>query len=295
MNYYHFNIGDYAGKTRHLSWDEDMAYRRLLDAYYASEAPLPADRSKIYRLVGAQSKKQKNSVDAVLEEFFDECADGWRNSRCDEEIAKAAEKKGKASQSARTRWEAEKALRDALASQSVGNADAMRTHSEGNAPSPSPSPNIRGDEKEPARDADKAFEGTLRKAAGWENHPNPKLAITGEIQALVDSGADLELDVLPVIRAKAPKCRHPNWRFFVEDIAEQRDRRMAAGSLKTSPTPAAGNTHGSHRAPPARDTFAVLEQSLAEQRARAAGEAGRGSEGSEDDRHQIPRIRQGTA
>ncbi len=47
MNYYPFHIGDYAKKTRHLSWDEDMAYRRLIDAYYLHEGPLPADKRKI--------------------------------------------------------------------------------------------------------------------------------------------------------------------------------------------------------------------------------------------------------
>jgi len=34
MHYYQFNIGDYASHTRHLSDLEDLAYRRLLDAYY---------------------------------------------------------------------------------------------------------------------------------------------------------------------------------------------------------------------------------------------------------------------
>ena len=32
MNYYPFHIGDYLSATRHLSWDEDHAYRRLLES-----------------------------------------------------------------------------------------------------------------------------------------------------------------------------------------------------------------------------------------------------------------------
>lgn len=92
MNFYAFNIGDYAGATRHLSWDEDMAYRRMLDAYYSREAPLPLDRRQVYRLVGASEDRQRGAVDAVLVEFFEERATGWHNSRADEEIAKAGEK-----------------------------------------------------------------------------------------------------------------------------------------------------------------------------------------------------------
>ena len=95
MNFYPFNIGDYAGKTRHLTWDEDMAYRRLLDVYYSNEQPLPADKRQVYRLAGAQTTKQKQAVDTVLNEFFDKVPEGFRNARCDEEIAKAAIKREK--------------------------------------------------------------------------------------------------------------------------------------------------------------------------------------------------------
>jgi len=46
MHYFNFNIGDYASHTRHLSLMEDLAYRRLIDAYYLAEKPFtgtPAD------------------------------------------------------------------------------------------------------------------------------------------------------------------------------------------------------------------------------------------------------------
>ena len=31
------HIGDYLSATRHLSWEEDAAFRRLLDTYYSTE------------------------------------------------------------------------------------------------------------------------------------------------------------------------------------------------------------------------------------------------------------------
>ena len=86
MNYYPFHIGDYASATRHLSWDEDAAYRRLLDTYYSSEKALPADLRAVCRLVLATTEAQREAVRVVLEEFFTMTADGWVNGRADAEI-----------------------------------------------------------------------------------------------------------------------------------------------------------------------------------------------------------------
>lgn len=91
MNFYKHHIGDYATATAHLSWDEDMAYRRLLQVYYQHEKPIPLDKRAIYRLVRAQTKAQREAVDVVLAEFFDPQDDGWHNERADEEIAEANE------------------------------------------------------------------------------------------------------------------------------------------------------------------------------------------------------------
>ena len=43
VNYYPFNLGDYAAHTGHLEPMEDLAYRRLLDVYYMREEALPSD------------------------------------------------------------------------------------------------------------------------------------------------------------------------------------------------------------------------------------------------------------
>jgi len=92
VNYYPFHIGDYLSATRHLSWDEDAAYRRLLDVCYTSEKPLPLDRKRIYRLVLAASKSQREAVDSVLAEFFVETPDGYAQERVLEELRSMREK-----------------------------------------------------------------------------------------------------------------------------------------------------------------------------------------------------------
>lgn len=86
MNFYAFHIGDYASATRHLSWEEDCAYRRLLDVYYTREEPLPDDLRAICRLVVASTPDQRQAVEVVLHEFFHQTEAGWISPRADREI-----------------------------------------------------------------------------------------------------------------------------------------------------------------------------------------------------------------
>lgn len=135
MNYYEHHLGDYMRDTAHLSLLEDGAYRRLMDAYYIREAPLPSDPRAVYRLVRAATKPDRLAVDTVLREFFEETPDGWRHRRCEREIERFKDKQQKARASAGARWGNRSAHQ-------VGNAnahanaspDALRTHTEGNAP-----------------------------------------------------------------------------------------------------------------------------------------------------------------
>lgn len=145
MNYYPFHIGDYASATRHLSWDEDMAYRRLIDAYYIREAPLPSDMRQVYRLVCASTEAQRIAVDTVLSEFFMQTPEGWWNGRCEAEIEAYRIKSEKASKSAQARWRNAKAMptdseRNANASTDV--CERIETSCEGNAPKTNPKTNI---------------------------------------------------------------------------------------------------------------------------------------------------------
>jgi uncharacterized protein YdaU (DUF1376 family) len=134
VNFYPFHIGDYASATRHLTWLEDLAYRRLLDMYYVREAPLPADKRQVYRLLLASSEEQRDAVDAVLAEFFALGDHGYSHKRCDMELAAAQEKSVKAAKSARARWgdakEQDVALHTAGDAQCVKDADASSTQSE---------------------------------------------------------------------------------------------------------------------------------------------------------------------
>ena len=126
MKYYQHHIGDYIKATRHLSPLEDGLYRRLLDQYYSSEAPLPLGLPEVSRLVGAKTAAQKKATESVLNEFFEKNQFGWNNRRADAEILKFRDKSEKAKASATYKWKA-------MRSHSEGIADAVHPHSDGNA------------------------------------------------------------------------------------------------------------------------------------------------------------------
>jgi uncharacterized protein YdaU (DUF1376 family) len=83
MHYYNFNIGDYIKHTMHLTVEEDITYRRLLDLYYDTESPIPTDIHWVSRRLRMGSEV----VESVLKEFFDLTDEGYRNYRADAEIA----------------------------------------------------------------------------------------------------------------------------------------------------------------------------------------------------------------
>lgn len=130
MHYFEHHIGDYDSATAHLSLLEDGAYRRLICLYYRTEAPLPSDIKTACRLVRAVSKPERDTVAAILAEFFELTPEGWRNPRCDAEIARFLDKQAKARRSAEARWSAQRPQCDRNANASDG---GMQTHSEGNA------------------------------------------------------------------------------------------------------------------------------------------------------------------
>lgn len=141
MNYYPFHIGDYLSATRHLSWEEDAAYRRLLDTYYTSEKQLPADFRAVYRLVMANTESQREAVKIVLEEFFELTDTGWRNGRADAEIAEMQARQQKQRDKANKRWHKPRTEHGiTLALPRHEHIDAVASKSDANAMPPVPTP-----------------------------------------------------------------------------------------------------------------------------------------------------------
>ena len=87
MNYYPRYPGHYLSKTLHLTMEQDGAYTRLLDWYYANERPIP--HAQRYAIARTQTASEKRSADVVLGEFFVRAGDDWRHDRAEQEMAVA--------------------------------------------------------------------------------------------------------------------------------------------------------------------------------------------------------------
>ena len=100
MNFYPFHIGDYLSHTSHLTDEEDLAYRRMIDLYYQTEEPFN-DTAKLARKV----RSSFEIVGSLLHEFFVLEDDGtWHNKRADAEIAKYQAMKDGGRKGAALRW-----------------------------------------------------------------------------------------------------------------------------------------------------------------------------------------------
>ena len=99
MNFYPFHIGDYLSHTSHLTDEEDLAYRRMIDLYYQTEEPF-TDTAKLARKV----RSSFEIVGSLLHEFFVFEDDAWHNKRADVEIAKYKAMKDGGRKGASIRW-----------------------------------------------------------------------------------------------------------------------------------------------------------------------------------------------
>jgi len=117
--YYPFFHGDYTAATAHLTNEEDLAYRRLLDLSYDTEKPLINQIDHLARRVRCTS----SAVETVLSEFFELTETGWVHSRVKKELEKTYQKSQKARESA-------KASHVSRSKSCERYAIAMRSHSE---------------------------------------------------------------------------------------------------------------------------------------------------------------------
>ena len=89
MHSYQHNIKTFNNATRHLTRVERSLYRDLIELYYDSEKPLPADNfERLARLALANTDDEKAALRYVLGEFFIESNGFYVHDYCDEQIEK---------------------------------------------------------------------------------------------------------------------------------------------------------------------------------------------------------------
>src|SRR5262245_9044747 len=72
--------------TQHLTLAEDGAYRRLLDHYMLTRAPLPAEDRALARIVGV-ALEEWLPIKTQLVSYFKPMGNVWSHSFCDDALA----------------------------------------------------------------------------------------------------------------------------------------------------------------------------------------------------------------
>ena len=131
MFYYPHHIGDYKSATMHLSNEEDLAYRRLLEMYYDTEKYIPLETQWVARRLRVATE----ALQSVLNDFFVQSEQGWRHPKCDlvireyHEMAEKNRRNGKLGGRPKTN---KQAVKNPVGSQSVASGNPVETHSKAN-------------------------------------------------------------------------------------------------------------------------------------------------------------------
>ena len=242
MNYYPFHIGDYTSHTAHLDPLEDIAYRRMLDAYYMTEGPLPADVERIAKLI--RMRDHAAIVRDVLNEFFVLTDDGWRHKRCDAELMRKQEKAEKARTSAEKRWHggndanAQTKESERIEPACERNANAFQIASEGNAPN-----NQEPKERERAAQRKRGTRSQAAKVPLPDDFAASDAVIAWMQREGYGEGVGVHLKAFR-LKAAAHEYRYADWdKAFMEAIradwagARKMNGRHAVIALPSAATP----------------------------------------------------------
>jgi uncharacterized protein YdaU (DUF1376 family) len=205
MYYYSHHIGDYRKDTGHLTLLEHGIYRQLLDTYYLEEHPLTSDINKLMRSHSIRNADEQQSLQNVLNDFFELTDKGYVHARCEKELVHLYAKSESARASANARWARKNKGKD---------ANAMQTQSEGNAndmlpinpinPIPiNPLPNINT--KTPEGVSDEVFNDFIKLRKGLKA-PVTQTAIKGLTREA--QKANLTLEQVLIL------CCQNGWRGF---------------------------------------------------------------------------------
>jgi uncharacterized protein YdaU (DUF1376 family) len=87
VHYYQYNIKEFRSGTVNMSRQARWIYRDMLDVYYDTEKPLPLDLDTLCEVIGVESVEERAIVQRLLRFKFVRTEEGYRHTRCDEEIA----------------------------------------------------------------------------------------------------------------------------------------------------------------------------------------------------------------
>lgn len=124
--WYAFYPDAYERAAGDLTYVQDSAYRRLLDHYYKTCAPLSLDKKSLYRACRALRKEERAAIDFCLETFFEKEPYGYHQARADMEIARAADVSAKRAQAASKRHSKTDAIAEQLHTHSTATSTVTK-------------------------------------------------------------------------------------------------------------------------------------------------------------------------
>lgn len=204
-------VADYLKDTQHLSTQEHGAYLLLIMYAWSHDGLLPGDEKRVARIAGLTPKEWKNSRDVMLE-FFTKKSDGFRHKRVEKERARASalnEQRREAGRASAAKRAAEKGNersndRSNEIATSVETNGATKPQRNGR-PLPSPSHKNFSNLPDDVR--------AVLSEGGYASPPGD----IGLLKRWYEAGADLEQDILPVIRRVRPTLGKPPFTFKVFD------------------------------------------------------------------------------
>lgn len=220
-------VGDYLADTAHLTTLEHGAYLLLIMHYWRSGG-LPNDEAQLARIARMANREWKK-IRPIVSAFF---GGDWSHERIDSELKKAQgayerrAKAGKLGGETKAAAKQSPSIANKKISEVSSNARSMLKQPE---PKPEPKSKIVGVIS--ARTTHDLLEAKLREAAGKALDPTSinLFAITRPL-AWLTAGCDIELDILPTIRAISSSLP-PNtiraWKYFEQAVASAKATRLA--------------------------------------------------------------------
>ena len=236
---------DFMGDTNHLTIDEELAYRRMLDvAWVASpDASLPDDDVYLARVTKLGTKRWNRARPAVIA-FYEIRGGRLYQKRLSEEQSYATCRSVKQSSNAKARWLKVNETNGAMAmpSQSHGNAIQIsdsESKKESPLPSPVSAPSLILEEPKPTSTPAPHSKKTNGGADARGTRLEPSWYPSLESQLVAQNlGLDVQATVLEFrdywIAVPGPKGRKLNWeatyRNRCREIAARRQSRSTSSS-----------------------------------------------------------------
>ena len=263
--YVQWHVGDYTLGTQGMSLEHEGAYQRFLMRLYARGKPLPDDDSIMAPIMSLSTRVWRRIKAALVEMGKIIVRAGClTNERFEKERLKRADQLRKRSLAAQARWQAEREKAASEASVETTNSTTETTVSPKFEPSlPETSAKFSqnvgekpNEIKQPqgkdayanqypltinnttlltrtrTREELEALRKRLAEAGGKVvNEAMPGFMVLSEPLGWLNSGCDLEMDVVPTIQRvvqTARGARISGWAYFRAAVTEARDRRLTA-------------------------------------------------------------------